>query len=94
VIVERACGAPECAFGQRLREEERALREVGPGKMLILKPIGWHGAGNPPGSNAIGLPVTLLDFRRGPWGVDDDVGAGAATLSSLTCLSTGACRMR
>jgi len=39
-------------------DEERAAREVGPGKMLISKPIGWRGTGNPLGWNAIGLPVT------------------------------------
>jgi hypothetical protein len=34
------------------------LRAVGPGKMLIGKLIGWGGAENPLGCNAIGLPVT------------------------------------
>lgn len=81
-------------FWSAWHEEERAPREVGSGKTLISKPIGWRGAGNPMGWSAIGLLVTPLDFHWGPCGMDDDVDACAcaATLSetaSPSLASTG-----
>lgn len=40
--------------------------EVGPGRTVIWKVIGWRGARNPEGRNAIGRAVTPWDFRWGP----------------------------
>ena len=57
---------PRMSFWATWSEEERGLRAVGPRKNAYLEAHWLGSARNPLGWNAIGLPITQLDFRWGP----------------------------
>lgn len=66
---QRQCGSADREVGPvntLLRHVAGRGEEVGPGRTVIWKVIGWRGARNPEGRNAIGRAVTPWDFRWGP----------------------------